>query len=106
VNLERGENTPDETHEPEILHDHGIDAAVHTLAEQGERVGQLRGLDERIQREIDARAACVRVAARLIQLGEGELRAIVARVESLGAQLDRVGAIGDRGPRGVERAGG
>ena len=48
--------------------------------------------------------ACARRQAS-IQLVERELRAIVARVEPLGAQIDRVGAIRDRGPHGVERAG-
>ena len=50
--------------------------------------------------------ARVREPARLVQLVERELRAIVARIEALGAEIDRVGAIGDGGPRGVERAGG
>ena len=71
-----------------------------------ERIRQLGRLDQRVEREVDARAARVREAARLVELLERELRAIVARIEPLGAQIDGVGAIGDRGPRGIERAGG
>ena len=106
VDLQRGVHAPDQADEPQVLHDHRIDAAIDALAEQCERVCQLGGLDEGVQREIDARPARVREPTCLIQLVERELRAIVARIESLGAQINRVGAIGDRGPRGVERAGG
>ena len=50
--------------------------------------------------------ARVREAARLAELVEGELGAFVAGVEALGAQVDGVGAVGDGGAHGVERAGG
>ena len=59
-----------------------------------------------LQREVDADAARRRERARLLQLVEGELRAVVARVEALGAEVHGVGAVGDGGPDGVERAGG
>ena len=60
-----------------------------------ERVDELGRLDEDVEREVDAPAALVREAARLAELVEGELRAFVARVEALGAQIDGVGAVGD-----------
>ena len=71
-----------------------------------ERVGELGGLDEDVEREVDAAAALVREAAGLAELVERELRALVARVEALGAEVDGVGAVGDGGANGVERAGG
>ena len=48
----------------------------------------------------------VRDAARLLELVERELRALVARVELLDAQVHGVGAVGDGGADGVEGAGG
>ena len=71
-----------------------------------ERVDELGRLDENVEREVDAAAALVRDAARLAELVEGELRALVARVEARRAQVDRVGAVRDGGADGVERAGG
>ena len=52
------------------------------------------------------RAALVGEAAGLAELVERELRAFVARVEALGAEVDGVGAVGEGGAHGVERAGG
>ena len=40
------------------------------------------------------------------QLIQGELRALVARVEARGAQVHGVGAVGEGGADGVEGAGG
>ena len=106
VDLEPGIHAPDQAHEADILHDHRVYSAVDALAQQRERVVELRGLDERVERQVHARAARVREAARLVELLEGELRAIVARIESLGAEVDGVGAVGDCCPCGIERAGG
>ena len=75
------------------------------VAEERERVGELARLDEHVEREVDAHAARVRERARLLELVERELRAFVARVEPLGAEVDGVGAVGDGGADGVERAG-
>ena len=43
-------------------------------------------------------------AAGLLQLVEGELRPVVARVELLGAEVDGVGPVGEGGTDGVEGA--
>jgi hypothetical protein len=45
-------------------------------------------------------------AAGYTELVERELRAFIARVESLGSQVDGIGAIGDRSADRVEGAGG
>ena len=71
-----------------------------------ERVDELGRLDEDVEREVDAPTALVRDAAGLAELVERELRAFVARVEPRGAEVDGVGAVGDGGANGVERAGG
>jgi hypothetical protein len=51
------------------------------------------------------RLTLVRQAARLGDLVEGELSALVARVEPLGAQVHGVRAVRQRRAHGVERAG-
>ena len=76
------------------------------VAEMRERVLHLVRLHEDVEREVDARAAAVRDRARLLELGERELRALVARVELLDAQIHGVGAVRDGGADGVEGAGG
>ena len=48
----------------------------------------------------------MREAAGLPELGQGDLGAVVAGVEPLGPQVDGVGAVGDGGADGIERAGG
>ena len=65
VNLEAGIDALDEADESDVLHDRRVDAAIDCLAEQHERVGELGGLDEDVEREVDARAARVREAAGL-----------------------------------------
>ena len=71
-----------------------------------ERVGELGRLDQDVQREVDAPSALVREAARLADLVERELRALVAGVEALRAEIDGVGAVRQRRAHGVERTGG
>ena len=38
----------DEPHEPDVLHDRRVDAAIDRLAEEHQRVAQLVGLDEHV----------------------------------------------------------
>ena len=51
-----GIDTLDEPHEPDVLHDGRVHSAIDRLAEEHERVGELARLEERVQREVDARA--------------------------------------------------
>jgi hypothetical protein len=98
--------TPDEPHQPDILHDDGVDPPVHALAQELERVHQLARLDEDVEREVDAPPARVRQQARLLQLVEGELGPLVTGVEAGGAQIDGVGPVGHGGANGIQGAGG
>jgi hypothetical protein len=105
VDLELGVDALDEPHDAEVLHDRGVDAAVYALAEVRERVGQLGGLDENVERQVHARAPGVRDGARLLELVERELGAVVPRVELRRPEVDRVGAVGHGGADRLERAG-
>ena len=94
-----------EPHDAEILHDGRIDAAVDALTEIGERLPQFLGLDQHIEREVDPCATGVGDGACLGELVQGELGALVAGVVHRRAEVDRVGAIGDRSTDRVECAG-
>ncbi len=91
---------------PDVLDDGRVDAAVDAVAQVEQRLAQLRGLHEDVEREVDAGAAGMRQKAGLFQLVHGELRAVVAGVEALGAEIDGVGPVGEGGTGGVEGAGG
>ena len=106
MDLEARIDALDEAHEADVLHDGGVDAAVDARAEMGERVLHLVRLHEDVERQVDARAAAVGDGAGLFEFGERELRAVVARIELLDAQIDGVGAVRDGGADGVEGAGG
>ena len=93
-----------EPHHAEILHDRRIDPAIDTLAQIRERFSQFLGLDEHIEREVHAGAASVRHSAGLCELIQGELGTFIAGVVHRRAQVNRVGAIGDRSADGVECA--
>ncbi len=91
-----------EPYQADVLHDRRGDPAVDCLSEQRQRVGELVRLDERVQREVDANATRRRERARALQLIERELRALVACIEALGPEVDRVGAVRHGGPDGIE----
>ena len=69
-----------------------------------QRLAQLSGLHEDVEGEVDAGATGVGQEAGLLQLVHGELRPVVAGVESLGAEIYGVGPVGEGGPGGVEGA--
>ena len=106
MNLEVWIELANQVDESEILYDRRVDPAVDGVPKKGECLDELAGLDEHIQCEIDAAAVAVGDTTRLGQLLERELRAFVARVEALGAQVDGIGAVGDGRANGVERTSG
>ena len=91
---------------PKVLHDGGVDAAVHALAEVRQGLLELMRLDEHVEGEVDPHAARMGDGTGLRQLVERELRAFVAGVVHRRAEVDGVGAVGDGGAHGVEGAGG
>ena len=68
VNLERRKQPLNQAHEPQVLHDGGVDPEIDRLAEQQQRVDQFRGLREDVQREVDALAALVGEPAGFAEL--------------------------------------
>ena len=50
---------PDQPHETQILHEHGIDACRCDLAHEGFDGSQLARKDERVQRDVAGQAAAV-----------------------------------------------
>ena len=96
----------DEPDEPEVLRDDRAHATIDGVAEQQQRVLELRRLEQDVEREVDADATRPRHRARLVELVERELGALVARVEAFDAHVDGIRAVGDGGANGVEGTGG
>jgi len=71
-----------------------------------QRVVQLGRLEEDVERQIDPGPVRVRQAAGLLQVIQGQLRPLVAGIELLNAEVDRIGAVAERGTNGVEAPGG
>ena len=106
MDFEVGIDRLDQPHKADVLHDRRVDAEIDRIAEEQQRVDELGRLDEDVEREVDPSAAFVGDAAGLAELIQGELRALVARVEARRSHVDGVGAIRDRGANGIERSGG
>ena len=64
VDLEVGIESLNQANEPEILDDDGVDSPIDGLTEKHERVDQLGGFDEDVEREIDPAPAFVRDRGR------------------------------------------
>ena len=106
VDLEARVDLLDEANRAHVLHQRGVDPAVDALAQVEQRLAQLRRFEEHVEGEVDAGAARVRQAAGLLQVLEAQLCVVIARVEFLDAQVDRIGAVRDGRPNGVEAPGG
>src|SRR6266566_2112506 len=106
VNFQTGVHLVDEPHGAEVLHDGGIDSAVDALAEMMQRLVQLGRLEKDVERQIDPSPVRVRQAARLLQVIQGQLRPLVPGIEPVHAEVDRIGAVAERGTNGVEAPGG
>ena len=96
-----------------VMHELGIERVV--LARENtlddiraikSAVPELGGLEENVEGQIDADAVGVRDLAGPPDVVEGELRAVVARVEALGPEVDGIRAVGDGRAHGLEAAGG
>ena len=104
VNLEAGIDDLDQADEADILHDGGVDAAVDRFTKEDERLGELTRFQQDVQREVDAAAALVREPAGFGDLIQRELRAFVAGIEAIRAQIDGIGTVGEGGAHGVKRS--
>ncbi len=104
VDLELRVHRPNQSNESEVLHDDGVNAAMHRRAQELERRYELRWLDEHIQGVIDPRTVRVRDGARALELIKGELGTVVPRVEATRPEIDRVGTIGHGRADGIEGA--
>ena len=102
VDFEVGIEVLDQPDRAQVLHQRGIDAAIDAFAQMEQRFAQLGRLEEDVEREIDARAALVRQPAGLLEVVERQLRAVVARVELLDAQVDGVRPVCQGGANSIE----
>ena len=102
VNLKARVRALNEAHQPNILHNRGVDPPINTLAQMKEGVLDFVRLHEDVEREIHPRATLVRDQAGLLKIVEGQLGAFVTRVELLDTEVYGVGAIRDRRTNGVK----
>jgi hypothetical protein len=89
----------------EVLDNRGVYTSIDRFPKEAEGLGKLAGLEEDVEREVDAACALVSNAAGFLDLIERELRAFVPSVEPVGAQIDGVGTIRDGSANSIEGAG-
>lgn len=104
VDLESRIDLLDEPDNPDVLYNGCVDPAIDRLAQKSESVFDLAGLDQGVECQIDAGASRVREPARDFQLIERELRALVAGIVSLRAEVNGISPVGDGGSHSIERA--
>ena len=104
MNLEARIHALNQANDSYVLNDCRVDSAIDRYAQKSQSLFELGRLDERIECEIDAHTARMREPARSLELVQAELRSFVARIEALGAEVHRVGAIGDGSAHRVERS--
>jgi hypothetical protein len=92
-----------ETNYPEVLNDCRIDPSIDRFTEKRERILELGRLYQRVEGQVYPDAPRVRNPACHRELLEIELRAFIARVEPLCAQIHCIRAVRDRCAHGVER---
>ena len=105
VDWEVGGEGADQPADPHVLHNGG----VHAGRDDGLQVilclGDFIGEDEGVEGHVAAHAAAVEELHERRQVGRGEILRAHPRVEPLEAEVDRVGAVFDRGPRTFPIAG-
>ncbi len=106
VDLKAGIHVLNQAHEPDVLYDGSVDAAIDAGSQVIERVLEFTRFRQDVEREVHTPAVAVRDETGLREVVEGELRALVPRVELLDTEIHGVGAVGDGGADGVERSGG
>ncbi len=90
----------------DVLHDERVGTGAVGLARGLERALELGGQHGRVERHVHARAAQMRVVARLGERGQREVVGAAAGVERLEAQVYRVGTGAHGGAEGLGVAGG
>ena len=106
MNREVGREPPDQSTNPDILHDGGIHSRSDDGFEIMLRVSQFVLEDEGVERHVAPRAAAVEEGHQIWQVGRREVLGPHSRVELLQAEVDRIGAVLDGRARAFPVAGG
>jgi hypothetical protein len=96
---------PDQARDAHVLHDGGVNPGGDDRAQVVLGVGELGGEDERVEGHIAAHAALVEKRHQRRQVGLRDVFGAHAGVEALESEVDRVGAILDRGASAFPVAG-
>ncbi len=97
MDLDVGRNRPDQASQSQVLDDHRIDPRGYELANRFFDLDQLAGKDQRVQGHVAPDTAAMEERHHFGQVGAVEVTGADARVESLQAEIDGVGAVLDRG---------
>jgi hypothetical protein len=106
VDRKIGRERADESADPDVLDDGGIDTGGDDGAQVRFGVGQLGGEYERVERDVAADAAMVEKLHERGQIGLREIFRAHAGVETLEAEVDGIGAVFDGGAGAFPVAGG
>ena len=93
MNFKVGRDRPDQSGEPQILHDHGVDASRCQQPHLPLELGHLAGKDQRVERHIAANAAPVQESHDLGQIGAIEVMSANAGVVTLKTEVNGIGAV-------------
>ena len=105
MNLEIRRDRPDQSHQPEVLHDDRVDAGLGHLANSGLELGELVRKDQRVQRHVPTHATPMQQSHHFGQARALEVRGANPRIMALEAEVDRVGAVLDGGDQALAIAG-
>ena len=83
----------------DVLHDERVGSRAIGLARALERLVRLAGKHGRVERDVHAHAAQMRVGGRLLQVANREVVGAAARVERLEPDVHRVGSCAHRRPQ-------
>ena len=105
MDLEIWRDGPDQPDQTQVLHDDGVDAGRRQVANGGLQLGELARKHQRVQRHVAAHAAPMQQGHHFGQLRAFEVRSANPSVMPLEAEIDRVGAVLDRGDQARPVAG-
>jgi hypothetical protein len=104
VNLEAGIDLLNQAHDSDVLHYRSVDSPIDRFAKKLQRVLKLRRFYKRVECQVYPNTAGMRDPTCGLELIQRELRALIASIESLGAEVYGVGAIRDCCANGIERS--
>ena len=93
-------------HHAKVLDDKRVHIAGRRRADQLGSLGHFPIAEQRVERQVNLYAANVTILYRLAQFIRREIPGTLPRIAAGKAKIDRIGAVLDRCPQRIHRAGG